>query len=422
MTELLIFIKGDIFNISVDKGNIMNKEQQIKEVLTRGVENIYPDRETFEKVLRSDKKIRLYCGFDPSAKSLHIGNAIQIMKLAQFQRLGHEVIFLIGDFTGMIGDPTDKTAARKKMTRKEVLENSEFYQEQAGKILDFSGKNPAKVMNNSEWSDKLSFIDLIEIASNFTVQQMMVRDMFQERIKNNEPIYLHEFLYPLAQGYDSVGMDVDLEIGGNDQTFNMLRGRDLMKAIKNKEKFVLTTKLLADPSGKKMGKTEGNIINLDESPNEMFGQVMAWSDGLIIPGLELCTSVDMDEIKKMESDMKADKLNPRDAKARLARELVALYYSKKDAEKAEKEFEKVFKDKDKPTEIPVFKTDKKKHQILDLLVETKMTPSKGEAKRLVEQGGVKIDDQKVKDWQKEIEVKKGMIIQVGKRKFIKVNL
>ncbi|MAF20578.1 MAG: tyrosine--tRNA ligase [Parcubacteria group bacterium] len=399
----------------------MGKEKQIKEVLTRGVENVYPDEASLEKVLRSDKKIRLYCGFDPSASSLHIGNAIQIRKLAQFQRLGHEVIFLIGDFTGMIGDP-DKISVRQKLTRQQVLKNSENYKEQASKILDFSGKNPAKVMYNSQWNDKLRFIDLVELASHFTAQQIMARDMFKKRMQDGKDLYLHEFLYPLTQAYDSVAMDVDLEVGGNDQMFNMLAGRTLMKKMKNKEKYVMTIRLLEDPNGKKMGKTEGNIVSLNEKPSEMFGQIMAWPDGLIIPGLELCTDIPMEEIKQIEQDIKADKLNPRDAKARLAKEIISIHHNSQDAGQAEKEFEKVFKDKDKPSQIPICKLSNKKYNILDLLVEIKLASSKGEAKRLIGQGGVKIDDQKINDWQKEIIIKDGMIIQAGKRKFIRVKI
>jgi tyrosyl-tRNA synthetase len=401
----------------------MSQEQKIQEALTRGVENIYPSRQALEKRLKSGQKIRLYCGFDPTAPTLHIGNAIQIRKLAQFQAMGHEVIFLIGDFTGMIGDPTDKTETRQKLTREQVLKNSQNYKKLASKILSFSGKNPAKLIYNSEWNDKVSFVELIELASNFTVQQMIVRDMFQERIKKGKPIYLHEFLYPLTQAYDSVAMDVDLEVGGNDQTFNMLCGRDLMKAVKNKEKFVLATKLLADPScGKKMSKTEGNMITLDEKPNEMFGQIMAWSDGLIVSGFELCTDVPVDEIRQMEQDMRQDKLNPRDAKARLAREIVAIHHSQKAALEAEREFNRIFREKAKPSEMPVHKTTSKKYQILDLLVETKLAPSKSEAKRLIKQGGVKVDDQVIKDWQEEINIKNGIVIQVGKRKFIQIKV
>ncbi|MBU1176836.1 MAG: tyrosine--tRNA ligase [Patescibacteria group bacterium] len=401
---------------------IMNQEQKIQEVLTRGVENIYPNKESFEKLLKSGKKIRLYCGFDPTAPSLHIGSAVQIRKLAQFQKLGHEVIFLIGDFTGMIGDPTDKSETRPILTREQLFKNSESYTKQAGRILDFSGENPAKIMYNSEWNDKLSFVDLIKLASNFTVQQLLVRDMFQERIKQNKPIYLHEFLYPLGQAYDSVAMDVDLEIGGNDQMFNMLCGRDLIKAVSNKEKFVLTTKLLTDPKGDKMGKTTGNMVVLDEKPNEMFGQIMSWTDGLIIPGLELCTDIPMEEINQIEQDIKEDKLNPRDAKAKLAKEIVSIHHSKKEAEQAEKEFEKVFKEKEKPADMEVYKVSESKVGIIDILFDSKLVSSKGEAKRLIEQGGVKVDDKKIEDCNQKIAIKDKMVIQAGKRKFIQIRV
>lgn len=392
----------------------MTQQEKIEQVLSRGVENIYPDRASLEKVLTSGKKIRLYCGYDPTSTSLHIGHAITIRKLAQFQELGHEVIFLIGDFTGMIGDPTDKSKTRPKLTREQLLKNSKNYKAQAGKILNFSGKNPAKVMYNSEWNDKLSFVDLIELASNFTAQQTLDRDMFKKRIQEGKDLYLHEFLYPLSQAYDSVAMDVDLEIGGNDQMFNMLCGRTLMKKLKNKEKFVLTTKLLIDSSGQKMGKTEGAMISLDTPANEMFGKIMAWSDEMIQPGLELCTDLTAEEINQI------NQLNPRDAKAKLAREIVAVHYNKKAAQEAEKEFNRVFKEKEKPSQIPTVKLSVKKYSPLDLLVQLKLATSKGEAKRLIEQGGVKIDNQTVKDWQKQIAVKNGLIVQVGKRKFVQI--
>ena len=221
---------------------VITDKNKIKEVLEKGVEKIYPNAGALERVLRSGKRIRLYCGYDATAPTLHLGHTVTLRKLAQFQALGHEVIMLIGDFTTMIGDPTDKTAARKKLTRKEVLANLKNYKKQAGKILKFSGDNPVKLMFNSKWHDKLTFLNLIELASNFTVQQMVVRDMFKERIKKDKPIYLHEFLYPLAQAYDSVIMDVNLEVGASDQIFNMLCGRDLAGVLKNKEKLVLAVK------------------------------------------------------------------------------------------------------------------------------------------------------------------------------------
>src|SRR3989344_5490445 len=229
---------------------------KLEEVLTRGVEQILPSKEGLAELM-GKKKITLYQGFDPSMPSLHLGNYVGLMKLRQFQKLGHKVIFLVGDFTGMIGDPSDKLAVRKKLSRDEVLENSKKYKEQASKVIFFEGENPAEIKYNSEWSDKVNFKDLIEITSSLTVQQMIERDMYQERLKQNKPIYLHEFLYPVAQGYDSVAMNVDLEIGGSDQIFNMLAGRTLMKAMKGKEKFVLATKLFG---AKRKPKNHKNIL------------------------------------------------------------------------------------------------------------------------------------------------------------------
>lgn len=402
---------------------IITDENKIKEALERGVEKIYPSKESLEKRLKSGQRIRVYCGYDPTAPSLHIGHAITLKKLAQFQKLGHEVIMLIGDFTTMIGDPTDKSAARKKITRKEILKNAKNYKNLASKILRFSGKNSAKIMHNSEWNDKLTFINLIELASNFTVQQMIIRDMFQERIKKNRPIYLHEFLYPLAQAYDSVAMNVDLEIGGNDQTFNMLCGRDLMKVIKNKEKFVLTTKLLNDPTGRKMGKTEGNMINLDEKPEEMYGKIMSWPDSLIIPGFELCTDFSTEKVKEIGKEIKENKLNPRDAKASLAKEIVSIHHNRLAAQRAEKEFNHLFREGKKPTNIPEVKFNEGISSTSTVLVETGLAPSRSAADRLIEQGAVDVEINGVvinKYGEKEIVLKKGMIIRVGKRKFIRL--
>jgi tyrosyl-tRNA synthetase len=217
----------------------------IEELLTRGVEKIYPTKEALEKVLKSDKKIKLYQGFDPTGSHLHLGHMVGFRKLRQFQNLGHEVIFLIGDFTGMIGDPSGKSDSRKPLTREEVLENAKSYKEQAGKILNFEGNNPVKLMFNSEWLSKLNYAEILQMASLVTYAQIIERDMFQKRIQEGKDLYLSEFLYPLMQGYDSIAMDVDLEVGGSDQIFNMLAGRDLMKKVKNKEKFVLATQLLS---------------------------------------------------------------------------------------------------------------------------------------------------------------------------------
>jgi len=399
---------------------IITNPLKIEEVLSRGVEKIYPSFKDLEKIMLSGKRLRLYCGYDPTAPTLHIGHMVTLKKLAQFQTLGHEVIMLIGDFTGMIGDPTEKIGTRKKLSREEVLRNSKNYKKLTGKILKFSGLNPCRLLYNSKWLDSLSFTDLIKLASNFTVQQMIIRYMFQERIRKEKPIYLHEFLYPLAQAYDSVAMDVDLEIGGKDQAFNMLCGRDLMKVLKNKEKFVLATKLLITPEGKKMGKTEGNLIPMDENPKEMYGKIMSWPDSLITIGFELCTDLPMEEITEISNQIKKRRLNPREAKAKLAREIVTICRDKRAAQKAEEEFNRVFKEEKLPSRIPEIKIREKALNILDLLVKIELASSKSEAKRLILQKGVKINNQVQNDWQKIIEIKKGIVIQVGKRKFIRL--
>jgi len=326
---------------------------------------------------------------------------------------------LIGDFTGMIGDPTDKSATRQQLTRSQVMANCKEYKKQASAILDFGGSNPAELKYNSKWLAKLSFADVLELASHFSVQRMLERDMFQERMKNDKPIYIHEFLYPAMQAYDSVAMDVDGEIGGNDQTFNMLAGRDLMKALKNKEKLVLTNKLLTDSSGKKMGKTEGNMVALSASAQDMFGGVMSWSDELIDNGFLLCTCLPLNEI----AEIKQKFANPRDQKARLALEITKMYHGETAAKQAEQEFDKVFKEKKLPTDIPVHKlklqtTD---YRLIDLLAEAaeaEVMKSKSEIRRLIEQGAVKVNKEVIKDWQKQIDVSHGVIVQIGPRIFL----
>jgi tyrosyl-tRNA synthetase len=399
---------------------INTNTQEIEELIERGVEEVYPDKESLEKKLKSGDKIKLYCGFDPSAKSLHIGNAILINKLAQFQKLGHEVIFLIGDFTGMIGDPTDKGSVRKKLSREEVLENSKDYQKQASSFLDFAGKNSAQVKYNSEWNDKLSFKDLIELSSNFTVQQMLQRDMFQKRQEEEKPIYLHEFLYPLTQAYDSVAMDVDLEIGGNDQMFNMMCGRGLLRSLKNKEKFVLTMKLLADENGKKMGKSEGNVVFLDEEASEIYGKVMSWPDEVMSVAFELCTQIAWQEVKEIQKELKTKDVNFRDIKMRLAREITTSIKGDKEAKIAEDYFIKTVQKKEIPENIEELSLKKSSLNILELLVLTKLTASKGEARRLINQNGLKIDGEVVNNTDLELDLEKTKLIQKGKRHFLKV--
>ena len=326
--------------------------KKIEEFLTRGVENIFPNKEELQKVLLSGKKLRIYNGIDPTGK-LHIGHGVVLKKLRQLQDMGHEVIVLIGDFTATIGDPTDKMATRKPLTREDVKKNAIDYKKLIGKILDLKKSN-IRFAYNEKWTNKLKPHDMLELASYFSVSQLLERDMFQERLKAGKEVHLNEFLYPLFQAYDSVTMDVDMEIGGNDQTFNMLAGRTLLRKMKNKEKFVLTTKLLTDPTGKKMGKTEGNMINLDDDYINMYGKVMSWTDGMILLGFEICTNVLMEEIEKIKKEMEGG-ANPRDLKMRLAKEIVTIYHGKDKAKKAEENFIETFKKGGVPEDVAEIK-------------------------------------------------------------------
>jgi len=378
----------------------------IDEVLTRGVAQVLPSKEELKKLMLT-KKITLFQGFDPSAPSLHLGNFVGLMKLRAFQKLGHKVIFLVGDFTGMIGDPTDKLATRKQLTRQEVLDNCKVWKEQAGKIIAFNGDNPALVKFNSEWSDKINFKDLINITANFTVQQMIERDMFQNRLKKNEPIYLHEFLYPIAQGYDSVAMGVDLEIGGSDQIFNMLAGRTLMKAISQKEKFVLGTKLLVDKEGKKVGKTTGNALFLSETPANFYGGIMSFPDEVLTLGFELLTEVDMnsvvDEIKN----------KPMTAKKHLAHEIVSIIWGKVEADNAQLSFETTFQERTPEA----FEEITKIGDLTDTMAQLTSVGSKSQARRLIQEGAVEINNHKAKIVTK---IKSGDKIKIGKKTFIQI--
>jgi tyrosyl-tRNA synthetase len=394
-----------------------DKKQKIQELLERGVNNIYPNKEALEKVLLSGKKLRIYNGIDPTGK-LHIGHGVVLNKLRQFQDLGHEIIVLIGDFTATIGDPTDKAATRKPLTRKQVLANAKDYKKQIGKILD-TAKSNIKFLHNEKWTNKLKPIDMLEIATHFTVAQLLERDMFQKRIAAGKNIAVHEFLYPIFQAYDSVTMDVDMEIGGNDQTFNMLAGRTLMKKMKNKEKFVLTMKLLEDPTGKKMGKTEGNMVNLDDQPKDIYGKVMSWPDGLIVPAFEIATRVPIEEVLQIKKDL-ANGKNPKILKMLLAYKIVEMYHGESAAIAAEENFKQVFEEKLNPDEIPAFKT--KARNIIEVLVETKLAASKSEARRLLAQGGIKVDGRSVKDENFTIDKidADGVVIQKGKRFFAKI--
>ncbi|KKQ22976.1 MAG: Tyrosine-tRNA ligase [Candidatus Moranbacteria bacterium GW2011_GWF2_37_11] len=393
-------------------------EKKVDEILERGVlVEFLPTKKEFREKLLFGEKLRFYIGADPTAKALHLGHAQNLMILEDFRKLGHEVIFLIGDFTGMIGDPTDKGAARVRQTREGVEENFKNWLEQTKNILSFDDKdNPVKVKYNSEWLSKLNFEQVIDIASNFTVQQMLERDMFENRMKEGKPIHLHEFLYPLMQGYDSVAMDVDVELCGTDQIFNALAGRTLMQKIKGKDKFVISAKLIADEkTGMLMSKSNGTGIFLDLDSNDLFGAIMSQPDGMIHPLLLGCTRISLDEIKEL---MKLE--NPRDAKVRLAHEIVKIYHGEEKSQEAEEYFVNSFSKKEIPEEVREVKAGGDIN-FIDFLVLANVATSRGDARRKIEQGGVSIEGEKITDPNKVLDISfSGKIIKVGKKDFVKI--
>lgn len=388
--------------------------KDIEHVLTSGVAEVLPTREKLAAFMATGKRLRLYVGVDPTSPHLHIGHALQFMKLREFQDLGHEVILLIGSFTAMIGDPTDKLAARKQLTRKEVLANAKTYKKQVGKILNFSGRNAVKLKFNDKWLAKLNFQDVVELASHFTVQQMMERDMFEKRLTEGKPIHMHEFFYPLMQGYDSVAMDVDIEIGGSDQTFNMLAGRTLQRTMKNREKYVVSLKLLTNDEGKKMSKSEGGVIGLEDAPEDKYGKIMAMEDGMILPYFELVLRKSGAELALLA---KAKEMDPRATKAQLAREVTAFFDGDAAALKAEEHFNTIFRSHEMPTEMPEHKLGGP-NTIVDVLVETELVSSRGEARRMLEQGAIKVNGNAVNAI--ETVVASGDIVQRGKRQFVRI--
>jgi len=398
---------------------VITDKKKISEILTRGVENIYPSRDALEKTLLSGKKLKIYYGIDPTGR-LHLGHGVVLKKLKQFQDLKHDVIVLIGDFTARIGDPTDKFAPRKNLTKEEVQKHSQNYKKLIGKILDVTKSN-ILFLHNQKWTNKLKPENMLELASYFTVSRLLERDMFQRRIQEGKKIHVHELIYPIFQAYDSVTMDVDMEIGGNDQTFNMLAGRTLLKKLKNKEKFVLATKLLTGPSGKKMSKTEGAMINLDDPANDMYGKIMSLPDYLLVDYLTLCTDVSEQEIAEVKKMLNHHTGNPRDAKMRLAHEIVTLYHGARAAAKAETSFVKIFQKKEQPQDIDVVKLAAWPRNIIDLLVATKLAASKSEAQRLIRQGGIKVDGVTVLEPDHVVvERPNGVVVSRGKRFFCRV--
>ena len=398
-----------------------NNSEKIEELLTRSVAAIYPSKEKLKEVLLSGRKLKLYQGFDPTGDKLHIGHMVGLRKHRQWQDLGHEVIFLIGDGTGEAGDPTGKKKTREKFfTGEELRSNAKGYLSQASKIVRFDGPNPIKILYNGDWLNKLTKTDILNIAQHFSVQQLIERDMFQERLKVGESINVREFLYPLLQAYDSVAMEVDLELGGTDQTFNMLAGRMLLKAMKGKEKFVMTTPLLSDSNGIKIGKSDGNVIALTDPAVDLFGKLMSLGDDSIIPMFTLLTDLPLDEIDKF--DIKKD---PFVLKKRVASIIVEQLHNKAKAEEARENFEKTFSKGEFPEDAKVVET-KRGVKLGDVLVENKIVSSKTEFRRLVESGaissasGKKIENPNilVEDLKEREEHK----LRIGKKNFVIINL
>ncbi|MDP3043563.1 MAG: tyrosine--tRNA ligase [bacterium] len=398
---------------------IITDKNKINELLTRGVEAIYPTADALRKKLMSGERLRIYQGFDPSGPYLHVGHAIGIRALRILQELGHEVIFLVGDYTAKVGDP-DKDSTRAILSDEIIKKNMAGWKKQAAQLIDFEGKNPVRFERNYQWLSKLKLNDLIKLMSQMTVPQMLARDLFKKRMEEGKDIYLQEFIYPLMQGYDSVAMKVDMEIGGADQTFNMLVGRDLVKSYLNKEKFVRTNKMMDAPDGRTMSKTKGNGINLSDSAEDMYGKAMSYPDSAILSGLELLTDVSMDVIKNIEKSLK-DGENPMQYKKMMAFEIIKTIKGAKAAQKAEDYFIKIVQKKELPEEIETYNLKFETCDIVELLIKTKLASSKSEARRLIEQGGIKVDGEVVKAISREIKItKEGVLLQRGKRKFIRI--
>ena len=389
---------------------IDTNSKKIKEILNRGVEKII-EKESLLKKLKSGKKLRIKHGIDPTGPKIHIGRAFQLWKLRAFQELGHQIVLIIGDFTAQIGDASDKQTMRKPLSEKEVKKNMKDYKKQIAKILDMK---KVEFHCNSKWLNKMKIKELLNLKMKFTAQQMIQRRNFKERWNQGKAIGLHELDYPLFQGYDSVAIKADVEIGGFDQLFNLKVGREVQKIFGQKSQDIMALKMLSGLGGRKMSTSWGNVINILDAPDEMYGKIMSMKDELIKDYFETCTRIPLDEIKKIK--------NPRDAKKRLAREIVKIYHGEKKAKTAEYEFNRIFEQKKLPSKIPIFTTSKKVYPILDLLFDSNLLSSKNEAKRVILQKGVKINNVLKISWNEKISLKNNMVIRVGKRKFLKIKL
>jgi tyrosyl-tRNA synthetase len=392
------------------------------DLIKRGTFEIIPEEELVKKLERSlkeGKPLNIKLGCDPSRPDLHIGHSVVLRKLAHFQSLGHLAILIIGDFTGMIGDPSGRNVTRPALSLEETREHGKSYFEQASKILD---KEKTKIVYNSDWLGKMNFEDVIKLSSKYTVARMLERDDFTKRYKSGEPISMHELLYPLAQAMDSVAIKSDVELGGTDQKFNLLVGRDIQREFGLEAQVIITMPLIVGTDGvEKMSKSYNNYIGISESPKEIFGKTLSIPDDLIYNYFELATNLSNEDLLDVKKQLENPATNPRNIKRQLAKTLVTMYHSPEAAQNAEEEFDRIFVNKGTPDEIPEFKFGNQKEiNILDLIILVNFAASKGEAKRLVTQGGVTLNGEKIEDFQNIVHLKDGMILKVGKRKFIKL--
>ncbi|GBD96537.1 MAG TPA: tyrosine--tRNA ligase [Nitrospirae bacterium] len=396
-------------------------EEQLK-IIKRGIVEILIEDELLQKLERSFKRntpLKIKAGFDPTAPDIHLGHTVLLEKMRQFQDLGHKVIFIIGDFTGMIGDPTGRSEIRKPLTRDEILRNAETYKKQAFKVLD---PEKTKVVFNSDWMDKMTATDLIHLAAKHTVARMMEREDFKKRYAGEQPIGIHEFIYPLIQGYDSVVLKADIELGGTDQRFNMLIGRELQKEHGQEQQVVIMMPLLEGLDGvNKMSKSLGNYIGITDSPKEMFGKIMSISDDLMLRYYELLSHISVDELNALKDALRKNSVHPMESKKSLASEIVERYHGRETAIKAKEEFENIFKKKGLPDEIPVFRLDGDAGEIWlpGLMKNAGLVKSTGEGMRLMKQGGVSLDGKKWSDPGKKLSSGE-YLLKVGKRRFLKI--
>lgn len=394
---------------------MMDIEKQL-EIIKRGSTELIEEKELIAK-LKKNKPLRVKAGFDPTAPDLHLGHTVLLQKLKQFQDLGHQVIFLIGDFTAKIGDPTGRQKARPALSPEQIDENIKTYKDQVFKILD---PEKTEVRYNSEWLDPLGAHGLIKLAARHTVARMLERDDFSKRYQNQEPLFIHEFIYPLLQGWDSVELNADIELGGTDQKFNLLVGRQFQKEENQEPQSILMMPLLEGTDGvKKMSKSFDNYIGIQEAPNQIFGKVMSITDDLMWRYYELLSEKSLEEINTLKSGVESGKIHPKQTKVDLAKEITTRFWDKESAEKAHQEFEAIFKSGGIPDDIETFIINSQEPVgLLGLLTESSLTKSNSEARRLVTQGGVKINQEKISDPKLELKPGEEYLIQVGKRKFM----